>query len=201
MFWFKSKQEREQEREMAIRSSISKQRQMSNRLRKDERRFMEMAIRAKNENDTKNFKIASQLVAQTIMKRRAIDSQLLNFEIVLQIRDQAKMFGEFGQGMKEMAKSVSEVFKDLNDGQMMKDIDNILQQNLTMEDMMNTVLDRIADTSDAMTADAASNGISIDEVEKMMDKQISQTKQETVGNEIDAQLKAIENALANRSKE
>ncbi len=200
---FKSKQQREQERETAIRTSISKQRQMSNRLRKDERRFMEMAIRAKKEKDSKNFKIASNLVAQTIMKRRAIDSQLLHFEIVLQIRDQAKLFGEFGQGMKAMAKSVNEVFKEFNDGQMIQDLDSILQQNLSMEEMMNNVLDRITDTSDALTSDAASEGISSTEVEKMIENMaVSDTAPDASdANLIDAQLKAIENELALKKKE
>lgn len=193
---FKSKRQREQEREIMIRTAISKQRQMSNRLRKDERRFMEMAIRAKKENDTKNFKIASNLVTQTIMKRRAIDSQLLHFEIVLQIRDQARLFGEFGQGMKAMAKSVNEVFKEFNDGQMIQDLDNILQQNLSMEEIMNSVLDRITETSDTLTNDAAMQGISGDVVEKMM----SETSDDS-GAEIDAQLKAIEAELAQREKE
>ncbi|MDO4551057.1 MAG: hypothetical protein Q4C96_07380 [Planctomycetia bacterium] len=193
---FKSKRQREQEREMTIRTAISKQRQMSNRLRKDERRFMEMAIRAKKENDTKNFKIASNLVAQTIMKRRAIDSQLLHFEIVLQIRDQARLFGEFGQGMKAMAKSVNEVFKEFNDGQMIQDLDNILQQNLSMEEMMNNVLDRITETSDTLTSDAAMQGISGEVVEKMMTESSDDSS-----SEIDAQLKAIEAELAQREKE
>ncbi|MDO4628449.1 MAG: hypothetical protein Q4C70_04630 [Planctomycetia bacterium] len=192
---FKSKEQREREREMEIRSCISKQRQMSNRLRKDERRFMEMALRAKKENDTKNFKIASGLVAQTIMKRRAIDSQLLHFEIVLQIRDQAKLFGEFGQGMKAMAKSVNEVFTEFNDGQMIQDLDNILQQNLSMEDMMNSVLDRITETSDSLTSDAAAQGITGEVVEKML---TGTEEMSSSDNEIDAQLKAIEAQLANQ---
>ena len=200
---FKSKQQREQERETAIRTSISKQRQMSNRLRKDERRFMEMAIRAKKRKKIqRNFKIASNLVAQTIMKRRAIDSQLLHFEIVLQIRDQAKLFGEFGQGMKAMAKSVNEVFKEFNDGQMIQDLDSILQKNLSMEEMMNNVLDRITDTSDALTSDAASEGISSTEVEKMIENMaVSDTAPDASdANLIDAQLKAIENELALKKK-
>lgn len=192
---FKSKQRREQERETAIRNVLSLHKRQINQLRKHERDYMEKAVRAKNAQDTVNFKRLCNMVAQTIMHRRALDSQLLYFETILQTRDRARLFGEFGKGMKAMAKSVGEVFKEMNDGEMVRDIDNILQQSLSMEDMMNSVLDRVSEASDAMTEDARTQGIVNTDIEMLVSNMATTPSAET-GSAIDSQLKAIEDELA-----
>ena len=48
------------------------------------------------------------------VRHRAIESQLLHFETLIQTRDHAKLFGEFAKGMKPMSLSIRDTFQNFN---------------------------------------------------------------------------------------
>lgn len=189
---FKSKRQRELEREIAIQRALGLHRQHANKLQQHERQYMEKALRAKKAGDKVNFQRLCRMVAQTTNERRAVESQLLYFETILQTRDKVRLFKDFAGGMKAMAKSIGDVFRDFDAGDILKDVETALAQSTQLESTMSLVLDRISATE--MTSSSGAEAISAEDIERIV------AGQETAGEanidkEIEAGLKAIEREL------
>lgn len=189
---FKSKRQRELERDMAIQRALSMHRQHAAKLQKHERQYMEKAIRAKKSGDKANLQRLCSMVAQTINQRRAIESQLLYFETILQTKDKVRLFKDFAQGMKAMARSIGDVFRDFDATEVLQDVESALAQSTQLENTMGIVLDRISSADVSATSDL--EGIGADDIERIVAEQA--TSQETsMDSEIEAGLKAIEREL------
>lgn len=190
---FKSKQQRETERQIAIQRALSLHRQHINKLQKHEREYMEKAVRAKKQGDKANFSRLCGMVAQTTNHRRAIESQLLHFETILQKRDQFRLMKDFAGGLKAMARSMGDVVKEVNAEDMLKDVETSLAHNTQMEATMDLVLDRIS--SSGIGESASSEGISAEEIERIVGERAAAEEGSAIDQEIDAGLKAIEKEL------
>ena len=189
---FKSKQQRELERDIAIQRALGLHRQHANKLQQHERQYMDKALRAKRAGDKANFQRLCRMVAQTINERRAVESQLLYFETILQTRDKVRLFKDFAGGMKAMAKSIGDVFRDFDAGDMLKDVETALAQSSQLETTMSLVLDRIS--ASQMTGAAVTDGITAEDIERIVAQQ--ETADRTnIDKEIEAGLKAIEREL------
>jgi len=189
---FKSKRQREMDREIAIQRALTLHRQQAAKLQSHERQYMEKAIRARKAGDKANLQRLCRMVAQTINQRRAIESQLLYFETILQTRDKVRLFKDFAQGMKAMARSIGDVFRDFDAGDVMRDVENALVQSTQLETTMGMVLDRIS--SSEMVAGSETDGIAAEDIERIVSEQAA-TQEASVDKEIDAGLKAIEREL------
>jgi len=165
---FKSKQQREMDRNIAIQRALSMHRQQVGKLEQHERGYMEKALRAKKSGDQANFHRLCAMVAQTVNERRAIESQLLYFETMLQTRDKARLFQEFAGGMKAMTKSISEAFAGMNTSEIMRDVETAMAQSGQMESAMNLVLDRISASQSFIGV--PEGGLSAANVEQMLNE-------------------------------
>ncbi len=154
---------------------------------------MEKAVRAKRAGDKVNFQRLCRMVAQTTNERRAIESQLLYFETILQTRDKVRLFKDFAGGMKAMAKSIGDVFRDLDAGDMLKDVETALAQSSQLETTMSLVLDRIS--SSQMSSSSDVEAITAEEIERIVAGQQA-SADTTIDKQIEAGLKAIERELA-----
>ena len=190
---FKSKRQRELERDIAIQRALGMHRQQAAKLQQHERQYMEKAVRAKRSGDKVNFQRLCRMVAQTTNERRAIESQLLYFETILQTRDKVRLFKDFAQGMKAMARSIGDVFRDFNAGDVLRDVESALAQSTQLETTMGLVLDRISSAQMGPTADA--EGIAPEDVERIVSEQAA-APASTPDKEIEAGLKAIQRELA-----
>src|SRR4030042_1692879 len=77
---FKSGQQRQLERDMAIQNVIDLHKRRIRDLNKHERGYCEKAIRAKRQGDKVNYEKLARLLVQTINERRRVESALLTFE-------------------------------------------------------------------------------------------------------------------------
>ena len=195
---FKSKRQREMDRNIAIQRSLAMHRQQVGKLEQHERGYMEKAIRAKKSGDMANFQRLCAMVAQTMNERRAIESQLLYFETMLQTRDKAKLFQEFAGGMKAMTKSISEAFAGLNTTEIMNDVEKAMAQSGQMETTMNIVLDRISASQSMATV--PEGGLSAHQVENMISEKMA-LENDSVDKQIDANLSKLRQSLASPQNE
>ncbi len=189
---FKSKRERELQRDIAIQRALALHRQHASKLQQHERQYMEKALRAKKGGDKVNFQRLCRMVAQTTNERRSVESQLLYFETILQTRDKVGLFKDFASGMKAMARSIGDVFKDFNAGEVLHDVETALAQSNQLEMTMGLVLDRISTAE--MSAPTEGDGISAEEIERIVTGQAA-SQETNVDQEIAAGLKAIEQEL------
>ena len=190
---FKSKQQREMDRNLAIQRSLAMHRQQVSKLEQHERGYTEKAIRAKKSGDMANFQRLCVMVAQTMNERRAIESQLLYFETMLQTRDKAKLFQEFACGMKAMTKSISEAFDGVNTTEIMNDVEKAMAQSGQMETSINIVLDRISASQTMATV--PEGGLSAKQVESMISEKMA-LENDSVDKQIDASLNKLRQTLA-----
>lgn len=194
---FKSKRQREIERDINIQRSLSLYRQQIGKLTQHERLYMEKAQRAKKTGDTANFRQLCRLIAQTTNQRRAIESQLLHFETLLQTRDRAKLFGEFARGMKAMSHSIRDTFQEFNTEEILRDLDTALARSSQMENAMSMVLDRVSAATEPQTG--GEDAVSAEEIEKIINTQ-ADAASDSLDKEIETSLKAIEQTLRNRTQ-
>lgn len=194
---FKSKRQREIEQNIRIQRSLTLHKQQIGKLEQHERQYMEKAQRAKKTGDTANFRQLCRLIAQTTNQRRAIESQLLHFETLLQTRDRAKLFGEFAKGMKEMSHSIRDTFQEFNAEDVMKDLDVTLARTGEMESAMNMVIDRVSGATEIQAT--GENTLSAEQVEQLINEQVD-GKTESLDRDIDESLKAIERQLRQREQ-
>ncbi len=199
---FKSKRQREIERDLNIQRSLSLHKQQIGKLAQHERLYMEKAQRAKRTGDTAaNFRQLCRLIAQTANQRRAIESQLLHFETLLQTRDRAKLFGEFAKGMKAMSHSIRDTFRDFDTEEMMRDLETTLAQTSQMENAMSMVLDRVSATTDIPTG--GENAVSAEDIEAIINTQDADAPNaapDSLDKDIEASLKAIDRILRGRAQ-
>jgi len=191
---FKSKKRREMEREMAIRRTLQSHKQLISGLEKHEREYMQKALTAKKQGDKKNFSQLCGMVAQTMNQRRATQSQLLHFETMRQHGAHLKLSKDFAIGLSAMAKSIVEVFNEVDAESMMRDVEESLAQSDHISETMDMVLDRIAESGlgDATPAD----GVSVEAIERIVGEQaVAEEGALNIDQEIDEGLKAIEREL------
>ena len=194
---FKSKRQREIERDINIQRSLTLHKQQIGKLTQHERQYMEKAQRAKKMGDTVNFRQLCRLIAQTTNQRRAIESQLLHFETLIQTRDRAKLFGEFAKGMKAMSLSIRDTFQDFNAEEIMTDLEKTLAQTSQMESAMAMVLDRVSAATELQTG--GEGVVSAEDIENILNGQESAAS-DSLDKEIEASLKAIDQKLRNKAQ-
>ena len=195
---FKSKRQRELGREIAMQRTLTSHRQLIKKLEKHEHQYMEKALRAKKQGDQGNFKQLCGMVAQTTNQRRGIESQLLRFETMMQKRDQFRSMKEFAGGLKAMAHSISDVVKEVDADQMIRDVETSLMNNQQMEATMDMVLDRISESG--LTENVPEGGISANDVERIVGEQAAAEEANAgVDREIEAGLEAIQRELTGES--
>ncbi len=194
---FKSKRQREIEQNIRIQRSLTLHKQQIGKLEHHERQYMEKAQKAKKMGDMSNFKQLCRLVAQTTNQRRAIESQLLHFETLLQTRDRAKLFGEFAKGMKEMSHSIRDTFNDFSADEILQDLEVTLARTGEMESAMNMVLDRVSSGTEPVGG--GENMVSEDQIAALVSEQVD-GKTESLDRDIDESLRAIEKQLRQREQ-
>ena len=195
---FKSQRQRELDREIAMQRTLTSHRQLIKKLEKHEHQYYQKALRAKKQSDQGNFTQLCAMVAQTTNQRRGIESQLLRFETMMQKRDQFRSMKDFAGGLKAMARSISDVVKEVNADEMIRDVETSLASNQQLEATMDMVLDRISETG--MTEGVTDGGITAGDVERIVGEQAAAEEANAdVDKEIEAGLKAIERELTGES--
>jgi len=104
-----------------------------------------------------------------------------------------RLFKDFAGGMKAMAKSIGDVFRDFDAGDILKDVETALAQSTQLESTMSLVLDRISATE--MTSSSGAEAISAEDIERIVAGQET-AGEASIDKEIEAGLKAIERELA-----
>ena len=183
------------ERDIAIQRALALHRNQIGKLEQHEKQYVEKALRAKRQNDRVNFGRLCAMVSQTINQRRATESQLLHFETILQKRDQYRLMNEFAGGLKAMAKSVSDVLRDFDAEDMLKDVEVSMVKSHEMETAMDLVLDRISATG--FSESASVDAIAASDIESILSERGEAEMQiANIDQQIKTGLKAIESHLS-----
>ena len=165
---FKSKRRRQLEREMAVQQVLGLHRRRIKELTGHERRYADMAVRARREGAKANFQQLLRLVAQTMNERRRLHSALLSFEALVQTQKRIEGYSAYAEGMQKATRAIQEVFEGLDLAGVVVKVDEAVSQARSLDAAMTNVLDRVSVSLFETPEAAGEEAVSVEEVEKML---------------------------------
>ncbi|MHC4201060.1 MAG: hypothetical protein ACYSU0_13795 [Planctomycetota bacterium] len=193
---FKSKRKRQLEREMAVQQVLALHRRRIKELEGHERRYADMAVRARREGDKANFQKLLRLTAQTMNERRRLGSALLSFEALVQTQKRIEGYAQFADGMQKATRSIQEVFEGLDLTGVATKVQEAAMQAQSLDVAMTSVLDQVSvslfETPEA--AGLSEEIVSVEDVEKMLSEE-AEGKEATADEEIKRLLGRVEDKL------
>lgn len=192
---FKSKRRRQLEREMAVQQVLTLHRRRIKELEGHERRYADMAVRARREGDKANFQKLLRLTAQTMNERRRLGSALLSFEALVQTQKRIVGYAQFADGMEKATKSIQEVFTGLDLTKVAAKVQEAAMQAQSLDATMTNVLDQIS-VSLFETPEAAGGAedVKVEDIEKMLSEE-AEGKEASADEEIRSLLGRVEEKL------
>ena len=165
---FKSKQRRQLEREMAIQNVLSLHKRRIKELTGHERRYADMAVRARREGDKSNFQKLLRLTAQTMNERRRLNSALLSFEALVQTQKRIEGYAQFAGGMDKATQAIQQVFDGLDLSNVATKVREASTQAQSLDATMNNVLDQVSMSLFETPDDVTEGAVSVEDVEKLL---------------------------------
>jgi hypothetical protein len=191
---FKSRQERQLERDMAIQNVIDLHKRRVRDLNKHERGYCEKAIRAKRQGDKVNYDKLARLLVQTINERRRVESALLTFEALVQTKDKIESYGQFAKGLQAATKSIASVFKNVDLAKTVTELNMAMARAKQMDRTMTMVLDRVSDSAIVGEYEGDEEAVDVSQIDSMISER-AQMEEGQVDGKIDEMLSEIENQL------
>lgn len=191
---FKSRQQRQLERDMAIQNVIDLHRRRIRDLNKHERGYCEKAIRAKRQGDKVNYEKLARLLVQTINERRRVESALLTFEALVQTKDKIESYGQFAKGLQAATKSIASVFKNVDLAKTVTELNMAMARAKQMDRTMTLVLDRVSDSAIVGEYEGDEEAVDVSQIDSMISER-AKLEEGQVDGKIDEMLSEIENQL------
>ncbi|OHB63186.1 MAG: hypothetical protein A2Y77_17695 [Planctomycetes bacterium RBG_13_62_9] len=191
---FKSRQQRQLERDMAIQNVVDLHKRRIRDLNKHERGYCEKAIRAKRQGDKVNYEKLARMLVQTINERRRVESALLTFEALVQTKDKIESYGQFAKGLQAATRSISAVFKNVDLSKTVTELNMAMARAKQMDRTMTMVLDRVSDSAIVGEYEGDEEAVDIQQIDSMLAER-AQIEEGQVDGKIDEMLSQIENQL------
>jgi hypothetical protein len=191
---FKSRQQRQLERDMAIQNVIDLHKRRIRDLNKHERGYCEKAIRAKRQGDKVNYEKLARMLVQTINERRRVESALLTFEALVQTKDKIESYGQFAKGLQAATKSISAVFRNVDLSKTVTELNMAMARAKQMDRTMTMVLDRVSDSAVVGEYEGDEEAVDIQQIDSMLAER-AQIEEGQVDGKIDDMLGQIEAQL------
>ena len=191
---FKSRQQRQLERDMAIQNVVDLHKRRIRDLNKHERGYCEKAIRAKRQGDKVNYEKLARMLVQTNNERRRVESALLTFEALVQTKDKIESYGQFAKGLQAATRSISAVFKNVDLSKTVTELNMAMARAKQMDRTMTMVLDRVSDSAIVGEYEGDEEAVDIQQIDSMLAER-AQIEEGQVDGKIDEMLSQIENQL------
>jgi hypothetical protein len=199
MALFKSRQERQIERDMKIRQGIRRIERSIREQGKFQDEFIRNAQRAKAIGDDSQYRFIRNALQKTCTIRRLLERQLLSVKNALLIKRQAEANAAFAESMGVMAEEIGRLFGETDLVKTQAEWEKAMVQSQSMEERMGLFLDSIEDIA-SQDAEISGGLVSDQEIDRMIDAEAEAEHRQ----ELDrlAGLRAELDALkAERSKE
>ena len=190
---FKSKQERQIERDIEIRKGIARVKRQIADLGRHEAEWLEKAQRARQMGSTQELQFIKRTLKNTIAQRRILERQMLMMESAFQLKNQMETYQAFAESMGAVSKSIAEVFQTTDIAQTQKEFERAISKAQSMEQMMDVFLSMSSGSLTEVTTDSES--VKDSEIDAMLDARIGAAEREGLDPEIERGLKQIEEEL------
>ena len=187
---FKSKKEREFEKNLEIKKGFTKFRREITSLEKNEKEWIDKYRRAKKLNNKANMDFIKANLRKTLSLRKALESQLLLLESAVQMKNQMEAHEQFSKSLMAISDAIGTSFEKTDIAKVQKNFERAMSQAETMSEMMDIFLDMSQNT---IITDAANlDNITDEDVDTLLEE-ISEEKDKDLMKD----LKEMENELDN----
>ena len=192
MALFKSKADRERERDQRMRSFIRTLDRKEAEIVRNLNELKKLALEARRIEDHDRFAMIRSRYRQTQARRKNVERMRLQVKMLLQDRQMAQVFTDFCGSMRDFACSMRDVFKDadlnaastaFNQG-----MDQMEQQGAQLDDALTEIDQRFTDSAQVSDDDEAFDRLINDEL-------LHQEQRQGLGQRIADDITAIEKEL------
>jgi hypothetical protein len=181
MALFKSEEERRIERDIKIRQGIRRIEKSIREQGKFQEDFIKNAQHAKRIGDMDQYRFIRNSLKKTATIRKMLERQLLSVKNALLIKRQAEASADFAQAMGTMATEIGRLFGSTDLVQTQADWEKAMAQSQTMEERMAMFLDTVEDIAAQDIEMAASEEISDEEVDRLIEAETEAEHQKELG--------------------
>ena len=201
MALFKTKQEKEFEKKMAIKKTINEMNKQIEKLSAAERNFIDLAKQAKKENIPNQYKLALSGLRSTITQKKRVQEMLLNFQIMNQTKDILSTTSEFLQGMGSLSKDMAKLCDEKQFNAVSKDFEKAMMATTAQEERMEMFLDNSRDSFESLSKEGttSSNSEGDAEIEAIIAAELGLSEGGDKGSSLASELADFEQSLGGGS--
>ncbi len=178
---FKSAEERRIERDIKIRQGIRRIEKSIREQGKFTDEFIRNAQRAKQIGDMGQYRFIRNSLKKTATIKRMLERQLLSVKSALIVKRQAEASADFAQSMGMMAAEIGKLFGETDLVKTQGEWEKAMVQSQTMEERMAMFLDSVEDIAAQDVETSASDVISDDEIDRMIEAEAEAVHQKELG--------------------
>lgn len=190
---FKSKQTKQIEKKMLVRKTMNAMNKHIKELEEQKKIYLNAAKMAKEKNLPTQFSLALSGLKMTLSQQKKAYEMLLNFEITSQMKDMSLMTSEFLKGMGVLSKEMARLTNNKEFEKVQRQFEVAMESVELQTEKMDVFLDMNKTTFASQSNDG--NRISDDEIESLIDEQISQ--ESISDSEIEKELEAMKKKISN----
>ena len=178
---FKSAEERRIERDIKIRQGIRRIEKSIREQGKFTDEFIGNAQRAKQIGDMAQYRFIRNSLKKTATIKRMLERQLLSVKSALIVKRQAEASADFAQSMGMMAAEIGKLFGETDLVKTQGEWEKAMVQSQTMEERMAMFLDSVEDIAAQDVETSASDVITDDEIDRMIEAEAEAVHQKELG--------------------
>jgi len=170
MSLFKSKAQKQMERDLQVRQAMHLLRRQAAALTRAESGFLQKAKEAKLKAATPQYSLARNALRRTIGQHRLLERQLLTLEIAAQMKDVVQGQVQFVEGLKAFSKTIDIAFGDMDLTQMQTGYERAMSKAFSIEQRIDLFLDTANDMVTSPLAESDETLVSDAELDRLIDE-------------------------------
>ncbi len=171
MGMFKSKAEKELDRKMKIKKTISGMNKFVSQIEAKKSKLIEQASLAKLKGIDSQYNLAVQGLKIALAQQKRVETMLLNFEITSQLKDISAMTQGFFESMSIFSKELSTDTKGKDLYKVQQQFERAMLKSSMQTEKLETFLDSTESLFENLSVD--SNSVTDSEIEKLIETQAS----------------------------
>ena len=170
---FKTKQQKELEKKMVIKRTLTTMKQQINELEKQKAVYIAAAKRAKAQGLSAQYQLAVTGLKMTMKQQKKAQEMLLNFELSTQIKDMTAMTKAFLNGMSILSKEMSRLTDSKEFAKIQMEFEKSMEGVQEQGEQMEVFLDSNQSNFDSLAEDETSS-TEDKEIAALLDEETSQ---------------------------
>jgi hypothetical protein len=197
---FKSRDEKELERQIRMKQFMTKIRREIADCDKKVKTYIQYAKRAKQIGDPSSLATSKSGLKQVLVAKRLRERQLLHLEIAMTIRDQAEADVNFARAMKEVSVAITELVQSVNMTEIQMQYERAMAQSETLKEQSESFIETASQT--VQDRETGSEQVVTDsEIDKLIEEEAARSEADTFDKNIEKGLKDIEKELGDSEKQ